>query len=201
MVAQPSSSRMSVEEWRELERTSHDRKHEYIDGHVYALAGGTRIHSSIGANVVSALQAALRAAGKKCYTYNSDMAVRVSSTRYIYPDASVSCDERDRPTIDDTEIHNPCVIVEVLSASTEAYDRGKKLSYYLACPSIKEYALIASHQQTVEIYRRTAKNWSYAMYGPNDELELPSLAISVPVSAFYVDTGVPEEIEEVEGEV
>ncbi len=108
MVAQPPH--MSVEAWRELERTSTDVKYEYIDGHVYAMSGGSLAHSSIAINATRVLQDALRAAGKQCYTYNSDVAARLSSKRYSYPDASVSCDEQDKPSPDKTEIQSPRVI-------------------------------------------------------------------------------------------
>ena len=136
MVAQPSPAprRMSVDEWRELERTSHDIKHEYIDGRVYAMSAGSLARSCIALNVCSALERALLAAGKPCSVYNSDAAVRLSSRRYTYPDASVTCDERDQPTPDKTEIQSPLVIVEVLSTSTEAYDRGEKFGYYQPGP-------------------------------------------------------------------
>src|SRR5579859_2261854 len=192
---------MSVDEWRKLERTSHDVKHEYIDGQVYAMSGGSLAHGSIGSNVVRALQDALRAAGKHCFTYNSDVASRLSSKRYTYPDAVVTCDERDRPTPDKTEVQAPRVIVEVLSDSTEAYDRGKKFAYYRACPTVEEYVVIASKYQTVDVYRRTAELWTFQEYGAGDEIELTSLAIRVSVDALYRDAGVPAVIDEPEGEI
>jgi Uma2 family endonuclease len=201
MIAQPSPHDMSVDEWRELERVSHNTKHEYIDGHVYALSGGSLTHSSIGSNVVRVLQDALRSAGKSCYTYNSDVAARLSSSRYTYPDASVTCDEGDKPTPDKTEIQSPCVIVEVLSDSTEAYDRGKKLSYYRACPTVEEYVLVASKEQAVDVYRRTQHSWTYDSYGPGDEIELTSLSIRVSVATFYRDAGVPASMDNSEGEI
>src|SRR5579863_6962886 len=192
MVAQPSPRGMSVDEWRELERTSHDIKHEYIDGHVYAMSGVSLAHGSVGSNVVRTLQDALRAAHRPCYTYNSDVAVRISSRRYTYPDASVTCDERDRPTPDKTEVQSPRVIVEVLSDSTEAFDRGRKFGMYRACPTVEEYMLIATKYQAVEVYRRTSQSWTYDAYGPKDEVELTSLAITISVAALYRDSGVPE---------
>jgi Uma2 family endonuclease len=116
---------MTVDEWRKLERTSHDIKHEYIDGQVYAMSGGSLAHGRIGSNTVRTLEDALTTAGNPCDVYNSDVAVRLSPRRYTYPDASVTCDERDRSTPDKTDVQAPCVIVEVLSDSTEAYDRGE----------------------------------------------------------------------------
>ncbi len=181
MVAQPSSDRMSVEEWRKLEQTSTDVKHEYIDGHVYAMSGGSLAHSSISINAVRVLRDALRAACKHCYTYNSDVATRLSSKRYTYPDALVTCDERDKPSPDTTEIQSPRVIVEVLSDLTEAYDRGRKLVFYRTCQTVEEYVLIASKYQSVEVYRRTPQGWIYDFYGPEDTIELASLSVSVSV--------------------
>jgi len=192
---------MTVDEWRELEQTSHDTKHEYIDGQVYAMSGGSLAHGSIGSNMVRTLQDALRAVGKACYTYNSDVAVRLSPSRYTYPDASVTCDERDRPAPDKTEIQAPRVIVEVLSDTTEAYDRGRKFGYYRGCPTVEEYVLVASKYQAVEVYRRTPQSWTYDAYGPSDEIELTSLAISVSVAALYRDAGVPVAMDDLEGEV
>jgi len=192
---------MTVEEWRMLERTSHDIKHEYIDGQVYAMSGGSLAHGSIGSNTVRTLQDALRAEGKTCYTYNSDVAVRLSFRRYTYPDATVTCDERDRPTPDKAEVQAPRVIVEVLSDTTEAYDRGRKFSYYRNCPTVEEYVLVASKYQSVEVYRRTSQSWAYDAYGPNDEIVLGSLAITVSVAALYRDAGVPAATDDLEGEV
>ena len=201
MVAQREPQQRTVDEWRELERTSHDTKHEYIDGQVYAMSGGSLAHGSIGSNTVRTLQDALRAAGKPCSTYNSDVAVRLSARRYTYPDASVTCDERDRPAPDKTEIQAPRVIVEVLSDTTEAYDRGRKFGYYRGCPTVEEYVLVASKDQAVEVYRRTPQSWTYDAYGPSDEIELTSLAISVSVAALYRDAGVPVAMDDLEGEV
>ena len=201
MVANRKSQRMTIEEWRELERNSHDIKHEYIDGYVYAMTGGSRPHSRIGSNTVRAFEDALAIAGMSCYVYNSDMAVRVSESRYTYPDTSVTCDERDRPILEETEIFYPRVVVEVLSESTESYDRGKKFLLYRSCPTLQEYVIVATKYRSVEVYRRTARGWTdYQFYGPGEEIELTSLGIHVPVSSFYLNEGVPETIEEPEGE-
>src|SRR5712692_3010003 len=144
MVAQRESHYMTVDEWRELERKSRDIKYEYIDGQVYAMSGGSLAHGRISSNVVRTLEDALAAKGKPCNVYNSDVAVRLSPTRYTYPDASVTCDERDQSAPDKIDVQVPCVIVEVLSDSTEAYDRGRKFSLYRACPTVQEYMLVAT---------------------------------------------------------
>jgi Uma2 family endonuclease len=203
MVAQPSPTQiMTVDKWRELEQSSHDSKHEYIDGQVYAMSGGSLAHGRIGSNVVRTIEDALTAAGKPCNVYNSDVAARLSPNRYTYPDATVTCDERDQPTPDKTEVISPCIIVEVLSDTTEAYDRGKKFGLYRACPTVQEYVLVASKYQGVEVFRRTHQGWEiYHPYGPGDEIELSCLQISFPVAALYRNSGVPEVSEELEGEV
>jgi len=202
MVANRKPQRMTVDEWRELERTSHDIKHEYIDGYIYAMSGGSRSHSRIGSNAVRTFEDALATAGKSCYVYNSDMATCVSDSRYTYPDTSVSCDERDQTMREETEIFYPRVIVEVLSDSTESYDRGRKFILYRSCPTLQEYVIVATRYQAVEVYRRTTQGWTnYQFYGPGDEVELKSLGIHVSVSSLYRNAGVPETIEDPEGEV
>ena len=202
MVAQREPHYMSVDEWRELELNSHDIKHEYIDGQVYAMSGGSLAHGRIGSNAVRTLEDALAAKGKPCDVYNSDVAARLSSTRYTYPDASVTCDERDRSAPDKTDVQVPRVIVEVLSDSTEAYDRGRKFGLYRACPTVQEYVLVATRYQAVEVYRRTPQGWtSYQAYGPGDEIELTSLGIHFPMTMLYRNAGVPEAIDDPKGEV
>ena len=120
MVADQYATRLTVQEWRNLERTS-DVKHEYIDGYVYAMAGGSRAHSRIAANVMGLLDTAF--GNGPCIAYNSDLATRVSATRFTYAGVVVSCSDRDQATRDETEIVEPCVIFEVLSDSTEFKDR------------------------------------------------------------------------------
>jgi Uma2 family endonuclease len=200
MVAQRDPQRMTVEEWRVLERQSTESKHEYIDGQVYAMSGGSLAHSRIGGNGLRMLEDKLAAAGKSCQVYNSDVAVRLSPTRYTYPDLTVTCDERDVATPDKEVVQAPRVIIEVLSDSTESYDRGRKFGLYRACPTVEEYMLVATRYQSVEVYRRTEQGWSsYQAYGAGDEVEIKSLAIRFPVSALYKNAGVSETMDELEG--
>jgi Uma2 family endonuclease len=201
MVAQREPQCMTVDEWRKLERTSHDIKHEFIDGRAYAMSGGSLAHGRIGLNVCLALESALLASNKPCFVYNSDVATHLSPTRYTYPDASVSYDERDQPAPDKTEVQAPCVIVEVLTDSTEAYDRGRKLGFYRACPTIQEYVIVATKYQATEIYRRTPQTCTYDAYRPGDIIEIRSLDIRFLAAALYRNAGVPEAIDGPEGEV
>src|SRR6266702_2483344 len=105
LVAQREPRHLTVDEWRELERANPDVKYEYIDGQVYLMSGGSLAHSRIGSNTVRALEDAL--GGEQCYVYNSDASVRLSETRYAYPDASVSCDQRDQPTTERIQVQAP----------------------------------------------------------------------------------------------
>jgi len=200
MVAQPSRQYITVEEWHELERTSREIKHEYIDGQIYAMAGGTLAHGYITDNAMIALRTAL---GKRtCRVYTSDVAARLSPTRYTYPDVVVTCNEHDQPTTTLREIQAPRIVIEVLSATTEAYDRGEKFRYYRACPTVQEYVLIATKYQLVEVFRRTPKGWTdYQVYGPGDEIELTSIDLHISLAALYELTDVPEALDTPEGEV
>ncbi len=189
MVAQPHRSRMSVEEYLTLERTNTEIHYEFIDGHVYMLAGGTADHSIISANIIRELSLALR--GSPCRVYTSDMKVRISEQRYVYPDVSVSCDPRDRGSIE--ALQYPRLIVEVLSPSTEAYDRGKKFSYYRACLTIEEYILVDTQQQAIDFYRREQETfWKLSPLGSDDQVKIQSLGISFPVTAIYENIMFPE---------
>jgi Uma2 family endonuclease len=189
MTALPHRPKMSVEEYLQLDRNS-EARYEFIDGHVYMLAGGTANHSIISANIIREFSTSLR--GSSCRVYTSDMRVCISETRYVYPDASVSCDLRDRGTVD--ILRYPRLVIEVLSPSTEAYDRGKKFGYYRTCPTIQEYALVDSQRPVVEVFRRERNNfWVYHAFEPGDEVELVSLGVNLSVSAIYEDVTFPPE--------
>jgi len=190
MVANNQEARITVEAWRQLERTG-DVKHEYVDGYIYAMAGGSSAHSLISVNAAGALNAAF--GDGPCIAYNSDAATQVSESRFTYADVVVSCSECDRATRDGTEVAEPRAIFEVLSDSTEQTDRGRKADDYRKCPSLQEYVLVGTRYQRVEVYRRTAEGWGlFHFYGPDDEVELTSLGVRFPVAALYRRTDVPE---------
>ena len=191
MVAQRLPQHMTVDEWRELLLNDHDVKYEYVDGRVYLMSGGTANYARIGSNVVRVLEDAL--GDGPCNVYNSDLSVRLSETRYTFPDASVTCDERDQGEED--RVQSPRLIVEVLSDSTEAYDRGKKFALYRQCPTIEEYVLVATDHQAIEVFHRTPEGWSAyqaCLYGPGDTVEIVSLSIQFPVASIYRRTTVKE---------
>jgi len=188
---------MGIEEFRALERANPDAKYEYIDGQAFLMSGGTADHARVSSNMVRALEDAL--GDRPCLVYNSDLHARIGVSRLTLPDVTVTCDERDMGKV--TEIRAPHVVVEVLSPSTETYNRGRKFGYYRACPTIQEYVLVATDYQTVEVFRRTLKVWEYQAYGPGDEVELTSINVRFPLAVLYMRTTVPEILDEPEGEV
>ena len=185
MVAHPTPPPMPVEEYLELEENS-TVKHEYIDGHVYAMAGGTVDHGVIAVNVLSLLRPRLR--GGPCRVYNSDVKVRLAPRRYVYPDVSVGCDPRDRVDGRARFIRYPRVIIEVLSPSTARYDRGDKFTMYRALESLAAYVLVDTERIEIEVWtRHSATDWGQRLYGPDDAVDIAPLGFNAPVAAFYED--------------
>lgn len=191
MTVPPNRSPMSVQDYLALDRDSLEARYEYIDGYAYMMAGGTADHSIIKSTITNLLYSLL--SGGPCRVYDSDVRTCLSETRYVYPDIAVSCDARDQETT--TMVQFPCLIIEVLSPDTEAYDRGRKFAYYRACPTIQEYLLVDTQQQGVEVYRRARGNrWTLHTFGPDDHAELASrLGVSLPVAALYTGVTLTED--------
>lgn len=158
-------------------------RHELIDGRVYAMSGGTKSHSAIAINFLLAIRSHLR--GSQCQVFNSDLKVNILHTpNYIYPDLSVTCDDRDREH--PLYITYPCLIVEVLSPSTEAYDRGKKFEKYRRNPNLIDYVLVSSDEMAIDIYHKNdAGDWLILSYRLDDVVELKSIDLSLPIEQFY----------------
>lgn len=151
MSSQPKI-RLTPEEYLAIERTA-DGKSEYYNGEAFAMTGGTRQHNLITVNVSSTLHTQLRK--RACTVYSSDQRVRVSTTGlYTYPDVSVVCGEARFADDHEDTLLNPIVIVEVLSRSTEGYDRNEKFAHYRKLASLAEYVLIAQVRYHVERYLR-----------------------------------------------
>jgi len=184
---------ISPEEYHEIERTS-EIKYEYIDGHIYAMSGGTFGHNQIAGNMYIALRAHLR--GKVCRVANSDTKVlpRGDENPSYYPDITVTCNPEDYKD-DSTTVHSPRLIVEVLSPSTERIDRGRKLKDYRACPSVEEYVIISTRYQQVEILYRAGEVWTYRQFTAGQEVTLISMDLTIPISSIYEDTDIPEQEE------
>jgi Uma2 family endonuclease len=179
----------SVEEYLKIDEDSYEARYEYIDGDVRMLAGGTNNHAMISVNISSILHRAL--AEQPCIPYSSDARVQLSPSRYVYPDITVSCDEREQG--DDKTLLYPRLIVEVLSPTTEGYDRGNKLRYYRECPTIQEYMLVDTQQPFIEVFRREENNfWTYHAFEAGDIVELACLEVRFPVSEAYRKVNFPD---------
>lgn len=192
MVAQPHRSMMSVADYLTLDRHSTDQRYEYIDGQVYLLAGGSPAHARIASTLIRELGVHLR--GGPCDVYTSDVYVRLSENRYVHPDVTVSCDERDR--LPDTEmLDSPRLVIEVLSPSSEVFDRRKKFGLYRGVSSIQEYVLVNTEEPLVEVYRREQDHafWRYASFGPGEHVLFSSLGVSIPVETIYEHVTFPED--------
>ena len=183
---------MTVEEYFRLEENDPNTRYEYIDGHVYAMAGGTADHDTIKSNIQRILWNLLR--GSNCRVYSSDMKVYISATRYFHPDVTVTCDSRDRGTIQ--TIQSPRLVVEVLSPTTELTDRTWKLKNYRAHPTIEEYVLVDSRSLKIEIYHKENNKWIYDAFENSEEIPLNSLGVHFPL----VDASTDVEFEETPSE-
>jgi Uma2 family endonuclease len=177
---------MTYAEYLAFEAAS-DVRHELLRGEVYAMAGGTPEHAALAAAFIGELLAALR--GRPCRVYSSDLRVRIRETGLTtYPDASVACGRAELDPEDPNALVNPVVLVEVLSASTEAYDRGSKSAHYRRIPSLREYVLVAQDEPRIEVYRRTEQGrWELLEARAGEAIELASLGVALDVSAVYDD--------------
>jgi Uma2 family endonuclease len=178
---------LSVIEYLEAEAKSEIR-HEYIDGQVFAMAGGSKKHNLIAGNTYSRLRVHLRGSG--CDVFMSDMKVKVKSlqqlrTIFYYPDVLVTCNLQDQ---DQFIVNSPCLIIEVLSPSTEMTDRREKLLNYQAIPSLQEYVLISQDELKVEVYRQDLQGqWTKEVLGKEDDLRLNSVDLTLIMADIYED--------------
>ncbi|MBD2178921.1 Uma2 family endonuclease [Pseudanabaena sp. FACHB-1998] len=185
MVALPDRLLMSYEEYRDWE-ANQEMRHEYFNGEIIPKAGGTKNHNRVSLNFFKFLDdASGKSLGDRhCEVYIADVKVQVEPSRkYFYPDVVVTCDESDR---DPQLVMFPCLIIEVLSPSTEAYDRGFKFSQYRQFPSLQEYVLVQTEQPVVEIFQREHNGkWWFAEYGLGDRLLLKSLNLEILVDDLF----------------
>jgi Uma2 family endonuclease len=158
-------------------------RHEYINGEVYAMSGGTQNHSRISLKVAALLDNHL--SDSHCRVFNSDCRVNLAGSQdYTYPDASVSGDTRDQTTAH--SITYPCLIVEVLSKRTEADDRGNKFFRYRQNPQLQDYVLVNSQEIAIDLYHKTETGrWEIINYRAGDPVELQSINLSFPIEQIY----------------
>ena len=179
-----SATTMSVQEYLAAEARGEVR-HEFLDGKVLAMAGGTPEHAALAAAVIGELRNALR--GKPCRVFSSDVRVRIRATGLsTYPDASVVCERMETDAEDRDALVNPIVLVKVLSDTTEAYDRGAKAAHYRRIPSLQEYVLVAQNEPLIEVYRRNERgHFELIEARAGEQAELASLGVALSVSAIY----------------
>lgn len=184
----------SIAEYIRLEQQT-DEKHEYVDGQIVAMAGGTLRASLIAGNLIAALHAALK--GSPCRVYSSDARIRAGRTPFLtYPDISVICGlvgtDPDDPT--DTTATNPRALIEILSPTTEMYDRGEKFSRYRRISSLEEYVLVAQGKPQVETFHKN-KNGEWVLneaVGLKATLKLKSLKIKLKFEDIYAGVKLDE---------
>jgi Uma2 family endonuclease len=177
-------AKVTAEEYLALDRAA-EFPSEYLDGEMVAMSGGSTRHARIGVNLVGQMYVALKDA--QCEVFGSDLRVRVSSRVYTYPDVSVVC---GKPLLADQRqdiLLNPTVIIEVLSPSTEHYDRGIKSHHYRGVDSLRDYILVAQDHVHVEQYTRgEARTWTLRDYESLDEaMRIASIGVSIPLAAIY----------------
>ncbi|MBD2328966.1 Uma2 family endonuclease [Alkalinema sp. FACHB-956] len=158
-------------------------KHELIDGQVYAMTGGSINHGRIAIKLTALFDSHLT--NSACIVGNSDIKVNIlNANNYTYPDASVTCDDRDKTTTQ--YITYPCLIVEVLSPSTEAYDRGGKFRLYRQNPMLIDYVLVSSTSIEIDLYHKNeAGDWVITNYQAGDTIELKSINLSFAIEQIY----------------
>jgi Uma2 family endonuclease len=184
MIATPNYNYLSPAEYLQWEETS-PIKHEYRDGEVYAMAGASNTHVIITGNVFAMLRNHLRGSG--CQAYIADTKADIESINtYYYPDIIVSCDQKDKA------FHNflryPCLIIEVLSPSTEAFDRGDKFADYRHLESLQEYVLVSQTRINVEIFRRNSEGqWVFYSFGQGENVHLASVDFRCLTENVYED--------------
>ncbi|MEP7121182.1 MAG: Uma2 family endonuclease [Byssovorax sp.] len=183
MTAAPSKS-WTPEEYLRAERCA-SQKHEYFGGEIFAMAGCTERHDTITANVTTALGTALR--GGTCRPHTSDMRIHIPATGlYTYSDGLVVCGAEFTDPTRDTLV-NPAVIFEVLSDSTEGYDRGRKFDNYRSIPSLMDYVLVSQHEILVEHFvRQDDATWNLRVLRTGQRLRLTGVAIEIPVDDLYL---------------
>ncbi|MDG4554045.1 MAG: Uma2 family endonuclease [Candidatus Competibacter sp.] len=176
------------EQYLALERQA-NHKSEYVNGGIFAMAGASKEHNQIAFNIAGELHAQLK--NRPCLAYVNDMRVKVGATGlYTYPDVAALCGE---PQFEDERMDtflNPSVIIEILSPSTEAYDRGDKFAHYRRLPSLMEYVLIAQDKVRVEHYIRQDRRWVLTeMDSQEDMLCLVSIQCEIPLREIYAKVG------------
>jgi Uma2 family endonuclease len=182
--------RMTRTEFLAFERAS-DTKHSYVAGELFDMAGASFEHNVVASNLTGELRALLR--DRPCLATASDLRVWLPATEtFTYPDVVVVCGERRfEPGADLDTLLNPTVVIEVLSRSTEAYDRGEKFEGYRSIPSLKEYVLVGSERQVVERYTREEDGWKLRPIVRGEPLVIAAIEAAIPWAEIYAKLSLP----------
>lgn len=182
----PARRRHTYHDYLVLERTA-NVKHEFLAGEIYAMAGGTREHAALAANVLSSLGPQLR--GKRRQAHSSDLRVRVLATGLAtYPDATVVCGRAETDPEDRNTVVNPTVAVEVTSPSTEDYDRGEKLDHYRRIPALREIVIVSHRERCIELFSRADDGeWRRTEARAGHAVSLGSIDATLEVDEVYRD--------------
>ncbi|MDP2810859.1 MAG: Uma2 family endonuclease [Rhodocyclaceae bacterium] len=166
-------------------------RHEYLNGEVFAMTGARDAHNTIALNIASQLRGKLR--GGPCRAFIADMKLRVDAADAVfYPDVLVICDARDKAPEADTVKRHPCLIVEVLSESTAAYDRGIKFEHYRGIDTLKEYLLVEQDRRHIDLFRRGEDGrWMLESFGPEGTVALESVGVALDTKTIYEDVPIP----------
>ena len=183
----PAYRTMSEQEYLNWQPPREDGKWEYVDGFLYAQAGASRTHNRIASNIVTAL--AVSARQKGCWVHFSDLKVRVAQDgrrRYYLPDIVIVCDPKSTESYEE----NPCLIVEIKSASTRAIDETFKATDYRSLKSLQGYLLVDSEAKSVELHRRTDIGWIIEL--PENSTRLPCLDVELFLKDIYYEVSFDE---------
>lgn len=183
-VSAAAHTRFSVAEYVRLEEHA-NVKHEFLDGTIWAMAGGTPERAAIASAVIAAFSAALR--GRPCRVYTSDARVRVTATGLdTYPDVTVVYGRAELDAEDRNALTNPIVLVEITSDGTEAYDRGEKLDHYKRIPTLREVAILSHREHRIDVHRRD-ETGGWTMTEARERAVLTSIGATLVVEEVYRD--------------
>ena len=188
MTAQlQDKNKMTPGEYLALEKSALDIKYEFFDGEAFAMVGAGRNHNRINVNLTVELGGKFKADKSTCNLFSNDMRVKIAEN-YVYPDIVIYCGDAEFEDDEFDTLTNPVVIMEILSDSTEVFDRGKKFAYYQTIPTLQEYILVSQKECRVEQYTRSGDGWLYRSYkGADRILKMESVNCELPLSEIYWD--------------